>query len=93
MTGTKPQLPELPHRLLLDERQHLELTGIREVLRFDEARVALRSTRGVVLISGSGLKLRTLTPEDGRVVVDGSIDAVGYAEDRRRGSLRKKLFG
>ena len=49
MTGTKPQLPELPHRLLLDERQHLELTGIREVLRFDETRVALRSTRGVVL--------------------------------------------
>ena len=93
MTRSEAQQPELPHRLTIDERQHLEVTGIREVLRFDERQVSLRSEKGVLILQGEGLRLKTLAPENGRVVVDGRIDNLAYTEDRRPAGMLKKLFG
>ena len=89
----KNQEPALPHRLVLDERRHLEVTGVKEVLRFDETQVVLRTGKGLLVVQGEGLRLQTLIPEGGRVVVDGSVSALSYAQERSRGSLLRRLFG
>lgn len=84
-------LPEqkLPHRLTLDERSRLEVTGVTEVIRFDEQSVVLKTACGLLILRGESLKLLTLTPEDGRVRVDGSLSALSYERLRQRGFWRR----
>lgn len=87
-----PQKPNAPHRLTLDERKKLTVSGITEVVSFDEGGVLLKTVRGALHITGSELKLRALTPDAGQVEVDGEIDAMTYTE-LKEGGLLRRLFG
>lgn len=74
----------LPHKLVLDERRRLTMTGVREVLRFDEEQVLLRTSLGELEVFGSGLKLKTLSLEGGQVAVEGEIRAMEYEQAPRK---------
>lgn len=79
----------LPHKLTLDERKKLTLTGAREVLHFDEELVELDTARGNLVIQGSELRLKCLSLEDGAVVIQGNISALLYDEPKqKRGFFR-----
>lgn len=83
------QNPQLPHKLTLDERSRLHLTGATEVVRFDEDLVELTTSRGALVVQGSELRLKCLSLDDGAVVIQGTISAVSYEEPRtRRGLFR-----
>ena len=81
-----------PHKLTLDGRHRLGVTGVTEVLSFDENAVVLKTGLGVLTIQGNSLHLKTLSPENGQVSVDGHISALIYEEPRQAGSLLQKLF-
>lgn len=89
---TKIPQPQLPHRLVLDERSTLTVTGVTEVLRFDERSVALKTVRGLLLLRGEGLQLKQLAPEGGQVTVRGTVSALGY-EEQRAGGFWRRLLG
>lgn len=79
----------LPHRLVLDERKKLNLTGAREVIRFDEELVELDTARGNLVVQGSDLRLKCLSLEDGAVVIQGNISGILYDEPKqKRGFFR-----
>ncbi len=79
----------LPHKLTVEERKKLTLTGASEVVRFDEELVELNTSGGMVVVSGQELKLKCLSLDDGAVVIQGKIDGISYAELRKpRGWLR-----
>lgn len=80
----------LPHCLSLSERQQLTMTGVTEVIRFDENLVELHTALGTLVVQGRGLQLKTLSPEGGQVSVAGSIASLSYEEPRQ--SLRRRFF-
>ena len=49
---------ELPHKVTLDSRNRLNMTGIKEVESFDEGMVVLHTTRGTLVVRGEGLHLQ-----------------------------------
>ena len=53
--------PQLPHKLTLNERRQLTMTGVTEVISFDETAVVLHTSLGTLLIQGRDLKLKTLS--------------------------------
>lgn len=83
---------KLPHKLTLDERSHLTMTGVTEVVSFDENTVILQTTLGTLVVQGRELQLKTLSVEGGQVAVDGTVTALTY-EEPRSGSWRQRLFG
>ena len=83
----------LPHKLTLNERSHLTMTGVTEIISFDDSAVILRTSLGNLVIQGSQLKLKTLLPEGGQVIVAGKISALTYEEPRIRGGFWRRLFG
>ena len=83
----------LPHMLTLDGRQKLTMTGVTEVVSFDDASVVLKTELGTLLIQGSGLKLKQLTLEGGSVAVEGRITALSYEEPRSPGGWLSRLLG
>lgn len=82
---------QMPHKLSLEERSRLTMTGVTEVASFDETSVILHTAQGTLIIQGNDLKLKTLSLEGGQVAVDGHICALIYEEPRLGGWRR--LFG
>ena len=87
------QKPILPHKLTLDARKQLTVTGVTEVVSFDEGAVIARTESGTLVVQGKNLRLKTLQPEGGQVCVEGSITALIYEEPRPSGSLWRRLLG
>ena len=85
--------PNLPHKLILNERKQLTITGVTEVVSFDEAAVIAHTELGTLVVQGKELQLKTLLPEGGQVSVEGKISAISYEEPRPAGSLWRRLTG
>jgi sporulation protein YabP len=84
---------QMPHRLTLNERRHLSMTGVSEVVSFDDTTVVLRTDLGTLVIQGQGLQLKTLSLDGGQVVVEGTVAALHYAEPRPAGGWLRRLMG
>ncbi len=85
---------DLPHRLTLEGRARLAVTGITEIESFDENTVVLYTTRGTLVIHGRQLHLSTLSVDGGQASVDGTIDSLTYEDEQRGGSgFLSRLFG
>lgn len=78
----------LPHKLQLNERESLTMTGVAEVVSFDENTVVLQTSLGLLVIQGQQLQLKNLTLEGGQVAVEGNIRALSYEEPRQTGWRR-----
>ena len=83
----------LPHKLQLSDRSKLTMTGVSEVVRFEETVVVLRTTLGMLEIHGQELKLKTLSPEGGQMMVEGQVEAMLYAQSRQQGGWLSRFFG
>jgi len=84
---------QLPHKLTLNERKSLTMTGVTEVVSFDEGAVILRTGLGTLAVQGRDLQLKTLSLDGGQVAVDGNISALIYEEPRQTGSWLRRMFG
>ena len=85
---------ELPHRLVLEGRSKLTLTGVTDVESFDENTVVLHTTRGTLVLRGRQLHLSLLSLDGGQVHVDGTVDSMVYEDDQRTaGGFLARLFG
>lgn len=87
------QKPTLPHKLTLNERRQLTVTGVTEVVSFDENAVIVRTELGTLVVQGKNLQLKTLLPEGGQIAVEGTVSALIYEEPRPAGSLWRRLMG
>ena len=82
---------QFPHKLTLNERKSLTMTGVTEVVSFEESAVVLQTALGLLTVQGQDLKLKTLSLEGGQVEVDGQISALQY-EEPRESSLWQRLW-
>ena len=80
---------QLPHKLTLNERRQLTMTGVTEVVSFEDSQVVLQASLGTLVVQGTELKLKTLSLDGGQVAVDGHITALIYEEPRQTGSWRR----
>ena len=81
----------LPHKLTLDQRKSLTMTGVTEVVSFDENTVVLRTGLGMLVVQGQQLQLKTLTLDGGNVAVEGQVSALTYEQVRQGGWLGRLL--
>lgn len=84
---------QVPHRLTLSERRQLVMTGVSEVISFDDTSVVLRTELGTLSVHGKQLQLKQMSLDGGQVAVDGSITALLYEEPRASGGWLGRLFG
>lgn len=84
---------QLPHKLVLNERKMLTMTGVTEVVSFDDTTVILKTGLGTLVVEGQQLQLKTLSPEGGQVAVEGSVQTLHYAQATQSGGLWHRLFG
>ena len=84
---------DMPHSLSLDERHRLTVTGVSEVLSFDETEVIMDTTLGLLTVEGEGLHVEKLSLDIGELSLEGSIQSMCYSHDRqKRGSFWSRVF-
>lgn len=93
MSNAREPMTGGAHKLSLDERKQLSVSGVTEVESFDEQTVVLHTSCGDLIIRGEGLHMQTLSINGGQVAVDGQIDSLVYEQSRHSVGLLARLFG
>lgn len=82
------------HRVLIEDRERMLVSGVEEVERFDEESILLTTSQGGMEIQGEGLHIEQLSLDGGDLKVEGRVTAVSYDVDTPvRGGLLGRLFG
>lgn len=84
------------HSVTMENRERIEITGVIDVLSFDEESICADTQMGVLILRGVNLHVSKLNLEDGLLLIDGEIDSLEYSEDngltKGKGSLFSKIF-
>ncbi len=83
------------HKVIMINRKNCSLTGITDVIAFDEKEVILETQMGALFIRGENMHIKRLTLEQGEVDVEGSIDSYMYSGKKameKNESLLSRLF-
>lgn len=86
----------LSHKVNLYNREKGTLTGILDVISFDENTIVLDTDMGLLTIRGKDLHVSRLTLEKGEIDIEGRTDSLVYSPNesyRKSGqSLLTRLF-
>ncbi len=84
------------HKMIIHNRSDGILTGVIDVISFDEDEILMETTQGMLSIKGKELHVRKLTLEKGEIELDGTMDSFTYsasgAHSRKGESVFKRLF-
>ncbi len=92
MPDDKRKNTDMPHNVILEGRARMSLSGVIEVESFDEAEISLSTTRGILIVRGSGLHVERLCLETGDMQIEGIVSSLQYLEDERGGGFFSRLF-
>lgn len=81
--------------LVLENRGRLSISGVLDVLSFDDQVVIVETELGLLTIKGEDLRINKLSIDTSEVVVEGDIYSMNYSEkdvDKKGASLLGKIF-
>lgn len=79
------------HTLRLDSRSKLTVSGVSEVLSFEDTAALLETAMGQLIIEGENLQLKSLEAQTGLVTIEGTVDALAYRKSEVGGWLKRLL--
>ena len=86
--------PASAHRVEMNGRGNLTVSGVEDVDRFDETEIVMNTAEGVLVVTGENLHIGKLSLDGGELHVDGRIDSLAYEDaPAGRGGLLSRLFG
>lgn len=74
--------PAAAHRVELDGRERLIVSGVDDVDRFDENEIVMTTSAGTLIVTGESLHIGKLSLDGGELHVDGHIDSLLYEDAR-----------
>lgn len=82
--------------LILENRGKLSVSGVVDVLSFDDQVVIIETDLGLLTVKGENLRINKLSIDTSEVIVEGDISSMAYSEnknnDKIKGSLISKIF-
>ena len=81
--------------LVLENREKLSISGVLDVLSFDDQVVILETELGLLNVKGENLHINKLSIDTSEVVIEGEVYNLSYSEkslDKNKSSLLGKIF-
>ncbi|CDE24437.1 sporulation protein YabP [Clostridium sp. CAG:440] len=81
--------------LILENREKLSISGVIDVLSFDDQVVMIETELGLLTVKGEELRINKLSIDTSEVIVEGNISHLSYSEknqEKSKGSLIGKIF-
>ena len=80
------------HRLLIENREKMEINGVLHVDSFDDREIILETDQGLLAMRGEELHIKNLNLEQGELTVEGFLLELAYSEIRGSRKDRGKSF-
>ena len=77
---------ETIQNIVLENRSKLSITGVNDVLSFDDQIVIVDTELGMLTIKGEDLRINKLSLDTTEVTIDGTINSLNYSEKQSKGS-------
>lgn len=81
--------------IILENRENLNITGVLDVLSFDDQIVILETELGLLTVKGENLRINKLSLDTTEVTINGEIYQLAYSEKNnmeKSGGLLNKIF-
>lgn len=84
---------KVPHNLILENRKNLNISGVKDVGKFDEENIIVITEMGELSIKGTQLHINKFSVENGELNVEGEISSLSYSDiQQNQGGFFSKLF-
>lgn len=81
--------------IVLENREKLNITGVLDVLSFDDQIVILETELGLLTVKGENIRINKLSLDSSEVTIDGEIYQLAYSEKdtmEKSGGFLNKIF-
>ena len=81
--------------LVLENREKLNVSGVLDVLSFDDEVVVIETDLGLLNVKGDNLRINKLSIDTSEVIVEGTINNLSYTDkdtNKKGTSLLGKIF-
>lgn len=80
------------HKLSLDNRERLQMSGVKEVITFNDAKIVLQTSMGMLEFKGKNLNIQQLNLDEGNIDIKGTFNELIYSNKTAEKNFFKKLF-
>ena len=89
-------MSDLNHEIKLNKRENLFITGVNDLVSFDEETVIADTQMDILVINGQNLHVNKLNLEQGELSIDGEINSLHYEQEnnfsKTKSSFLSKIF-
>jgi len=78
--------------ILMENRQRLNISGVIEVVNFDDETICVNTELGLLTVKGQQLKVNKLNLDNTELLVEGQIGSLMYSENYSKSGFFQKLF-
>jgi len=83
----------MQHRLVMEDRSNMTVTGVEDVERFDESAIVMTTSQGTLIVAGQNLHIGKLSLDGGELHVEGQIESLAYEDLAPAGGFWQRMFG
>ncbi len=80
------------HNIIIENRKKFTVSGVKDVISFDEETVMLETAQGKLAIKGDGLHILNFNTESGDLAGEGRIHAFIYTTEEKGGGFFSRVF-
>lgn len=80
------------HNIIMNDREIIKITGILDVISFDDLMVITDTEQGILIIKGDNLHVNQLNLDSGELGVDGIINSLTYEDREHYGKPGSSFF-
>lgn len=80
--------------LILENRGKLSVSGVNDVLSFDDQVVIVDTELGLLTVKGENIRINKLSLDTAEVIIEGEISTLVYSQTKQEktGTLLSKIF-
>lgn len=81
--------------LVLENRKKLSVSGVNDVLSFDDEVVIVDTELGLLTVKGENIRINKLSLDTAEVIIEGEISSLTYSQNKQEknsGTLLSKIF-
>lgn len=94
MLDSKVTSLKAEHKIVLNLREKLSITGVKEIINFDDKSLSAKTICGEINIEGENIHINVLNVEVGELEISGKISGIYYLDiyDGDKKSLLARIF-
>lgn len=81
--------------IILENRKKLSISGVNDVLSFDDQVVIVDTELGLLTVKGENIKITKLSLDTAEVIIEGEISNLSYSQnnpEKNSGTILSKIF-